>query len=129
MTDLTRTQWMWIIGIAVVFALGGLGYYFSTRGQLGMQGVQFQTGFGVGAPAIYKAGSHQKFGTPCTNPDPARGQRSCKDYCFEYWSGREGSVPGYNECIMQNCDKGMTCCETCQKYGYSANSCNVNCTR
>jgi len=54
MTDLTQTQWMWIIGIVVVLALGGLGYYFSTRGQLGMQGVQFQTGFGVGAPAMYK---------------------------------------------------------------------------
>jgi len=29
MTDLTRTQWMWIIGIVVVLALGGLGYAYS----------------------------------------------------------------------------------------------------
>jgi len=54
MTDLTQTQWMWIIGIVVVLALGGLGYYFSTRGRLGMQGAQFQTGFGVGGPSIYQ---------------------------------------------------------------------------
>jgi len=62
MTDLTRTQWMWVIGISVaILILGSVGWYFSTRGQLGMQGAQFQTGFGVGGPAMYKAGNPHSF--------------------------------------------------------------------
>ena len=123
MTDLTQTQWMWIIGIAAVLLFGGLGYYFYTRGELGMRGVQFQTGFGVG--------DSPRYGTPCTAPigAPGHGERTCKEYCWEYWSGREGGVKGYPECVKEYCDKGLTCCEVCKKYGYSADSCNSTCTR
>ena len=38
MAYLTQTQWMWIIG--AVLLLIGFGYYVSTRGAMGMQGMQ-----------------------------------------------------------------------------------------
>ena len=50
MANLTQTQWMWIIGAVIAVAvLGSLGYYFYSKGQVGREGVHFQTGFGVGA--------------------------------------------------------------------------------
>jgi len=61
MTDLTQTQWMWIIGIAlVVLVLGG----FYIKGSFGKSGVQFQTGFGMGVPQQSGNPSYVPHGTP-----------------------------------------------------------------
>ncbi len=57
---LTQTQWMWIIGIAAVLLLGGLAWNFYSKGELGMRGVQFETGAGLGAPSQNPLGQRHK---------------------------------------------------------------------
>lgn len=55
MERLTSTQRNWIIGallVAAVVILGTIGWSFYSRGNLGRQGVRFETGFGLGGPEV-----------------------------------------------------------------------------
>jgi len=115
MADVTRTQWMWIIGIVVVLALGGLAYTFYSKGEFGARGVQFQTGFGVGAPS---GNPHKTMQCTSTSGNTVvrcpLGTTSCDDNynCFETrtglpekcqslckgWNGATGVSIGSNLC-------------------------------
>ena len=49
MVELSRNEWI-IIGVIIlaVIILGSIGYYVYSKGEVGKEGIQFQTGFGLG---------------------------------------------------------------------------------
>ena len=50
MVEISRNEWI-IIGVIIlaVIILGSIGYTVYSKGEVGKEGIQFQTGFGLGS--------------------------------------------------------------------------------